>query len=104
LYCLIGKEKKANRVSTHKGQILQITSAEIIPYIGKAGPVCFDFASLEIRKWSELQDKLVGQVLPPLSLHIQQRYSQYLHRIGLPRAPEGYFKPEKVNEGEESDC
>lgn len=104
LYCLVGKEKKAHKISTNKGHILQITSTEIIPYVGKDGPVCFDFTNLEIRKWSELQDKLVGQVLPPLSLHIQQRYSQYLHRIGLPRAPEGYFKPEKVNEGEESDC
>lgn len=47
----------------------------------------FRFKKLVIKKWSEMKNKRIGRLLPPHITRIQQRYSLYLQRQGLPRTP-----------------
>lgn len=51
----------------------------------------FRFKNLSVRKWTELKDKRIGRLLPPHIVRIQQRYSLYLQRLGMPRIPQGVF-------------
>ena len=92
LYCLKGSAiDNPEALNRHLGQIIQKASHEIIPYIADKKAICFEFNELVVEEWNTLKERLIGRLLPPFSLHIQQRYSQYLHRIGLPRIPDGYF-------------
>jgi hypothetical protein len=94
LYCLKGKIiTDSDELSLYEGQIIQKASSEVLPHIAGVKAIKFSFRDLKVEKWNRLKTHLIGQVLPPFSLHIQQRYSQYLHRIGLPRIPDGYFRP-----------
>lgn len=50
--------------------------------------VVFRFKNLHVDKWSTWKPHRVGRLLPPFITRIQQRYSAYLQRPGLPRVPE----------------
>jgi hypothetical protein len=52
---------------------------------GKA--IDFRFNKLVIKKWQEVKDKRIGRLIPPFITKLQQRYSNYLHREGLPKIP-----------------
>jgi hypothetical protein len=47
----------------------------------------FFFKNLQIVKWLDVKEKRVGRLLPPYITRIQQRYSHYLQRQGMPRIP-----------------
>lgn len=49
--------------------------------------VKFSFRKLEIRKWKEMKTFRIGRLLPPYITRIQQKYSFYLQRQGLPALP-----------------
>lgn len=55
--------------------------------------VVFHFKDLHVVKWSEWNSKRIGRLLSPFITRIQQRYSAYLQRPGLPRVP-GLLLPE----------
>lgn len=48
----------------------------------------FKFKEINIMQWRELKDKRIGRLLPPYITRVQQRYTLYLQRQGLPRTPE----------------
>ncbi|WMW22777.1 hypothetical protein RE476_02845 [Methanolobus mangrovi] len=48
----------------------------------------FRFKDILIADWKDYKDKRIGRLLPPHITRIQQRYSFYLQRQGLPRTPE----------------
>lgn len=42
---------------------------------------------LKVLPWNDIKDKRIGRLLPPYITRIQQKYSYYLQRQGLPRIP-----------------
>lgn len=73
--------------SKQYGKFSEIDSQSIVFPIHDGKIVDFRFKKLEIKKWKDLKHKRVGRLLPPYINRIQQRYSLYLQRQGLPRIP-----------------
>lgn len=48
----------------------------------------FSFRKLTIKKWTEIKSMRIGKLLPPYITKIQQKYSAYLQRQGLPSIPQ----------------
>lgn len=48
---------------------------------------CFSLRKLSIKKWSEIKNNRQGRLLPPFITKIQQKYSAYIQRQGLPSIP-----------------
>lgn|GEM_PF-400806 len=94
LYCLKGRlidETTINQeggLSLTEGQFLEKINNSIVPFLDGNQIIEFLFRDLKIMKWNDLKDKRVGRLLPPYINRIQQRYSLYMHRQGLPRIPE----------------
>lgn len=80
------KEKKLYR--KQYGNFSEIDSQSIVFSMLGGKTYDFRFKNLAIKKWAELKDKRVGRLLPPYITRIQQRYSLYLQRQGLPRTPD----------------
>lgn len=51
------------------------------------GIVKFDFREVEPKKFSDFKTKRLCRLLPPYITNIQQRFSSYLGRFGVPRLP-----------------
>lgn len=47
----------------------------------------FSLRKLTIKKWNEIKDNRQGRLLPPFITNIQQKYSAYIQRQGLPSIP-----------------
>ena len=47
----------------------------------------FIFKKFTMKEWSEIKCNRIGRLLPPYITHIQQKFSLYLQRSGLPRIP-----------------
>jgi len=56
------------------------------------GLVKFDFREVGVRKFSDLKTKRLCRLLPPYITNIQQRFSSYLGRFGIPRLPKAIEK------------
>jgi hypothetical protein len=52
----------------------------------------FNFKQTEILKYEELKPKLLCRLLPPYINNVQQLYSSYIERFGLPRIPNSVLK------------
>lgn len=93
LYCLKGKiitkkEIKTKGVSFKDGHFNEKVHHAIISFIDDGHILEFSFRNLIIKKWKELRNKRIGQLLPPYINQIQQRYALFLQRQGLPRIPD----------------
>lgn len=106
LYLLEGEKltepNTKKRYSLDRGQFTEYDSDAIVfsMYDGKS--YIFQFKDIIIKKWSELKEKeRLGRLLPPYITRIQQRYSLYLQRQGLPRIPkEAVLSTEELKAGE----
>lgn len=49
--------------------------------------LCFSLRKLSIKKWNEIKGCRCGRLLPPFITRIQQKYSSYIQRQGLPSIP-----------------
>lgn len=104
LYCLKCREIKEDKIRSEKlfkeGTLLEKINNSYIPFIdnGKILEVLFD--DLKIFNWMEklknnsggeigkiFKETRIGRVLPPYITKVQQRYSSYLQRQGLPAIP-----------------
>lgn len=56
------------------------------------GIVKFDFKEIEAKKFSDFKTKRLCRLLPPYISNIQQRFSSYLGRFGVPRLPKAIEK------------
>lgn len=56
------------------------------------GIVKFDFREVEPKKFSDFKTKRLCRLLPPYITNIQQRFSSYLGRFGVPRLPKAIEK------------
>ena len=54
--------------------------------------ICFSLRKLTIKKWSEVKVFRCGRLLPPFITKIQQKYSSYIQRQGLPSIPNQAIK------------
>ena len=100
LYCLkgsklderkINSEDENNKVSFENGNFIEKINNTYISFInGKI--IEFLFKDLKIKKWNAIKDKRIGRLLPPYITKVQQRYSFYLQRQGLPAIPKKAIK------------
>lgn len=94
LYCIEGKPMKSSdiRNSYSNGHFNERIFESIVFSAHLEKTIQFKFQNLQIAKFSEIQDKRVGRLIHPYITRIQQRYSSYLQRQGLPRIPEKAIK------------
>lgn len=95
LYLLEGSKLSANKEKKcflrKYGHFDELDCQAIVFSMTDGSTYDFRFKNFSVRKWSELKDSRVGRLLPPHIVRIQQRYSLYLQRLGLPRIPQGIF-------------
>lgn len=103
LYCLKGRVIDENKINSHedtnisfeKGSFIEKINSSIVPFIDNGMIVEFCFKDIIIKKWNDLKEKRIGRLLPPYITRVQQRYSFYLQRQGLPSIPK-----EAINQNE----
>ena len=97
LYCLkgcilderkINSDDEDNKVSFKNGNFIEKINNTYISFINSGKIIEFLFKDLKIKKWNAVKDKRIGRLLPPYITKVQQRYSFYLQRQGLPAIPE----------------
>ncbi|MBN2770467.1 MAG: hypothetical protein JXR90_07215 [Spirochaetes bacterium] len=99
LYCLKGRiveEKdigKKKGLPFNNGEFIEKINHAVVPFLDDGKIIQFLFRDLKIEKWSKLKEKRIGRLLPPYINRIQQRYSLYIQRQGLPRTPNAAIYP-----------
>lgn len=96
LYCLKGcviNEARINsnnddKILFEKGNFIDKSNNTYIPFIIDGKIIEFFFKEIKIKRWNAIKDKRIGRLLPPYITKVQQRYSFYLQRQGLPAIPE----------------
>lgn len=100
LYCLKGRivneEKINNRskdmVKFEKGSFINKIFNFYIPFIDNGLIIEFQFHDLKTKKWKEIKNYKIGRLLPPYITRVQQNYSLYSQRQGLPSIPKEAIK------------
>jgi hypothetical protein len=91
LYCLRGRivdDEKIKNLSFNKGSFDEKINHIYIPFIDDGKIIEFLFRDIKIKKWNEIRANRIGRLLPPYITRLQQKYSFYLQRQGLPAIPE----------------
>ena len=94
LYCLKGRvvdETKINKKGgfpVDEGHFLEKINHSVVPFLDGGKIIEFLFRNMKIQEWKDLKENRVGRLLPPYITRIQQRYSLYMQRQGLPRIPD----------------
>ncbi len=104
LYCLECKILKDKDIEIDKGAIIERKNSTIIPFVYENKILKINFDKLFLFKWKQnlyqkegkkqrsFNEARVGRILPPYITAIQQKYSYYLQRQGLPAIPERAIK------------
>lgn len=109
LYCLecrILDEQRINsgngdQISFNEGNFIEKSNNTYIPFVDDGKIIEVRFRNMRILKWEEklkdengneidkmFKETRIGRLLPPYITKVQQRYSFYLQRQGLPAIPE----------------
>ena len=94
VYCLKGRvvdETKINKKGgfpVDEGHFLEKINHSVVPFLDGGKIIEFLFRNMKIQEWKDLKENRVGRLLPPYITRIQQRYSLYMQRQGLPRIPD----------------
>jgi hypothetical protein len=100
LYCLKGRiidEHKINKkqkdsinfsIKDGNGVFEEKINHAFVAFIDDGKIIEFLFRDIKIKKWDEIKAKRIGRLLPPYITRLQQKYSFYLQRQGLPAIPE----------------
>lgn len=104
LYLLKGTEtiKADLKFDREHGAILELDNETTVFPIHDGKAICFKFRKIYTKKWKEVKANRIGRLLPPHLTRLQQRYSAYLQRPGLPRIPGELFPEPPANEGTET--
>jgi hypothetical protein len=100
LYCLRGKEVVQDRngningIKFSNGEYPERNNHVIAPFINDK-IIEFKFKDLLQYRNSTLKKHRIGRLLPPYIIKIQQKYSLYLQRQGLPRIPDEAILPQE---------
>lgn len=103
LYCLKGKitnendinSRNENEIQFINGSFIERTNKIYIPFLLSGKILEFSLNDIKVNKWNELKNDRLGRILPPYITAIQQKYSFYLQRQGLPAIPKKAIKDEK---------
>lgn len=95
LYCLKGRIVNEANLNTEDGIPFDAINGEfrekkthaIVSCIDEGKIIEFLFRDLKIMPWNELKARRIGRLLPPYITRIQQLYSLYFQRQGIPRVP-----------------
>lgn len=89
LYCIKGERIGPSEIKKlyDKGSFNERVSESIVFAGHDNKTIKFNFKELHLAKYSEIKDQHVGRLIHPHITRIQQRYSAYLQRQGLPRIP-----------------
>ncbi len=80
---------KIPNISFNQGQYLEKPNHSVVAFIDEGKIIEFKFNEFDIKSWDEIESTRIGRLLPPYINSIQQRYSLYIQRQGLPRIPDG---------------
>ena len=91
LSCKIVDETKINadvedRIVFDSGEFIEKNNCCFIAFV-KGNILQLSLKELTTLPWNDIKDKRIGRILPPYITKIQQKYSAYLQRQGLPRIP-----------------
>ncbi|OQB31725.1 MAG: hypothetical protein BWY08_00263 [Bacteroidetes bacterium ADurb.Bin174] len=100
LYCLKGRvvdetkinNKSKDAIKFEKGSFINKITNTYIPFIDNGLIIEFLFYDLKIKKWKDIKNDRIGRLLPPYITRVQQNYSLYSQRQGLPSIPEKAIK------------
>ena len=91
LYCIggrkIGPSALRKEYLCDKGHFSERIDKNIVFAAVDGKSIRFDFKKLRIKKFGKLKERRIGRLLHPYLTRIQQRYSLYSQRQGLPRIP-----------------
>lgn len=89
LYCIKGERIGTSEIKKlyDKGRFNERVSESIVFAGHDNKTIKFNFKELHLAKYSEIKNQHVGRLIHPHITRIQQRYSSYLQRQGLPRIP-----------------
>jgi hypothetical protein len=79
--------KKANRYSSNTGLIERITDVLLFG-VDNNDFVLFNFNKIIVKKYEDIRDSRKQRLLSPQINNVQQKYSAYIGRFGLPRIPD----------------
>lgn len=91
LSCKIVDETKINadvedRIVFDSGEFIEKNNCCFIAFV-KGNILQLSLKELTTLPWNDIKDKRIGRILPPYITKIQQKYSAYIQRQGLPRIP-----------------
>ena len=99
LYLLKGNIVDESRINSDVKKAIIFDSGEFIEKINLCYIAFIDgkiielkLRDLQIKQWNDINSKRIGRLLPPYITKIQQKYSFYLQRQGLPAIPEAGIK------------
>jgi hypothetical protein len=69
------------------GRLAERNDEALVFAMYKRGTFSFDLKTLHKKSWMDAKKDRIGRLLPPFLTHVQQRYSSYLMRPGLPKIP-----------------
>jgi hypothetical protein len=104
LYCLKGRiidENKINKkqkdailfsIKDGNGTFEEKINHAFVAFIDDGKIIEVLFRDIKLKKWNEINGNRIGRLLPPYITRLQQKYSFYLQRQGLPAIPEKAIK------------
>jgi hypothetical protein len=99
LYLLKGVKltnRDFNALNVERGNFSERDDEAIIFAMHDGASVSFKLKDIHVKKWSEIKAKRIGRLLSPFLTRVQQRYSSYLQRPGLPKIPKAAMPPAVV--------
>jgi hypothetical protein len=104
LYLLKGAERTTTGLNFDRkhGVIPEQDNEAMVFPINGGKAISFRFRRLFTKRWREIETNRIGRLLPPHLTRLQQRYSAYLQRPGLPRLPGELFPESSASEGTET--
>jgi len=89
MYCLRGRIFDEKKIDTKNwmGNFDEKINHTFVPFIDGGKIIEILFRDIKIKKWNDIKNYRIGRLLPPYITRLQQKYSFYLQRQGLPGIP-----------------
>ena len=82
----IGNTEDTDCITFDSGEFLEKNHCCYIAFINGI-IIKLSLKELKILPWNSIKDKRIGRLLPPFITRLQQKYTYYLQRQGLPSIP-----------------
>jgi hypothetical protein len=100
LYLLKGEKASPavlSAINVERGLFHERDAEAIVFSMVDGDSVVFKFKDLYLEKWQEKKERRIGRLLAPFLTRVQQRYSSYLQRPGLPKIPKAAMPDVALN-------